>query len=122
MKALREHWTRDNEEIYLAPRVTRAIEPEVRAPATGRSLQPSAISVQPDQDRRPLTPRSDPKAEDQRPKTPLPAPILALTPTPLHRKWWFWTAIGGGVATLTTVLVLVLSKKTIAPIALPEGF
>jgi hypothetical protein len=124
LKALREHWTRDNEEIYLAPRVTRAIEPEARAPvarkpavsAPAPATAPATVS----------TPASAPGPVSTTapafPAAPAPATGLALTPTPLHKKWWFWTAIGGGVATVTTVLILVLSRKTITPVTLPEGF
>ncbi|MBI3071304.1 MAG: hypothetical protein HYY84_04170 [Deltaproteobacteria bacterium] len=118
IKGLREHWTRDNEEIFLAPRVTRTIEPEV-LPAPARVSAPARdfdAKAQSHKDAKKETSSLDVSA----PLRQIPAP--ASPPKPFYKTWWFWTATGGGVAALTTILVLVLSPKAATPIALPEGF
>ena len=35
--------------------------------------------------------------------SPNPAPAASTSDTPIYKKWWFWTAIGGGVVLVTAV-------------------
>lgn len=61
------------------------------------------------------------KVQPEKPKQYLPDVSKEIKPKPpFYRKWWFWTAIGAGVAAaVATSLAVVLSRKTES--VLPSG-
>lgn len=48
-------------------------------------------------------PASPPPTAVTPPPNPNPPPQAPAGPTPIYKKWWFWTAIGGGVLAATAL-------------------
>jgi hypothetical protein len=74
-------------------------------------------------------PTKDPAPTPAEPATPtVAAPVVAPVvsappppaPKPLYKKWWFWTALGGGVAAVAIVGVVV-GVTTSSSSGLPSG-
>lgn len=58
------------------------------------------------------------------PASPPPPPAPLLEKTPVYKKWWFWTAIGGTVAVAAVGIGVGLGLRSLAasaPPSVPQG-
>lgn len=56
--------------------------------------------------------------------TPSPSPSPTTVPvsdTPIYKKWWFWTAIGGGVLAVAVITGAAVGASRPSGTGLPEG-
>ncbi len=88
-----------------------------------REQEPAPSTLAPDPTAGPAVPAAAPAP------APRPEPTVAATapageagrPVPLYKRWWFWTAIGGGVAAAAIVTGVVLATRPGGYPAVPTG-